>query len=204
LKVGLAHLARGDHGLAHEYFARAWALLDLDAWYRWRWHIPLLRARGALALAEGRHDEAWRFATESLAMATASDSRKHVARAQRLRGEVLAATAKLVEAAQTLAGSVGLAETIGALPEVWIGEAALGRVLASLGRDPEARLARAADTVELIAAKLETRRLRQSFLGSAPILEVYQALGRRPRVGAGPPRTTHREIQPGGRRDTNC
>jgi tetratricopeptide (TPR) repeat protein len=187
LKAGLAHLARGDHGLADEFFGRAWALLELDAWFRWRWHIPLLRARGALALAEGRHDEAWRFAAESLAMATASDSRKHVARARRLQGEVLAATGRLAEAAATLAESVGLAEAIGSLPEVWVGQATLGRVLARLGRDREAErhLTRAADTIEALVGKLETPRLSRTFLAAAPVVEVYRALGRRPPAAEG-------------------
>ena len=56
LKVGLAHLERGAHGLAEAFFRRAWALLEEDTWLRWRWHIPLLRARGELAMAEGRFD----------------------------------------------------------------------------------------------------------------------------------------------------
>jgi tetratricopeptide (TPR) repeat protein len=64
LKVGLAYLQRGEHGRAEEFFRRAWALLEEDIFLRWRWHIPLLRAPGELALAEGRCDEAWSFAMQ--------------------------------------------------------------------------------------------------------------------------------------------
>jgi tetratricopeptide (TPR) repeat protein len=88
VKAGLAYLQRGEHGPAEECFRRAWALLEEDVWFRWRWHIPLLRARGEFALAEGRHDEAWTLAAQSLDLATQTDSRKHVARALRLQGEV--------------------------------------------------------------------------------------------------------------------
>ena len=102
LKVGLAHLAREDHGLAEEFFRRAWDLLEEDVWYRWRWHIPLLRARGKLALAERRYDDAWLYAAQSLEMAKQSDSRKHVARAQRLQGDILAARGQLEAAASAL------------------------------------------------------------------------------------------------------
>jgi ATP/maltotriose-dependent transcriptional regulator MalT len=112
LKVGLAHLQRGEHGAAEEYFRRAWALLEEDVWFRWRWHIPLLRARGELALAEGRLDEAWTFATQSLEMATQTDSRKHVARAQQLQGEILAANGRLDDAARAVEASVRLAESL--------------------------------------------------------------------------------------------
>ena len=106
LKVGLAHLERGEHGLAEEFFRRAWALLEEDIFLRWRWHIPLLRARGELALAEGRLDEAWSFATQSLELATQTDSRKHVARAQRLQGDILAASESARRRGARL-GSVG-------------------------------------------------------------------------------------------------
>ena len=58
LKAGLVHLERTDYGRAEEFFLRAWALLELDDVSRFRWYIPLLHARGALALARGRHDEA--------------------------------------------------------------------------------------------------------------------------------------------------
>jgi class 3 adenylate cyclase/tetratricopeptide (TPR) repeat protein len=63
VKAGLAHFYRGEHGLAKAYFHRAEALLEADTWLRWRWHMALLHAFGELALAEGRHDEAWTYAT---------------------------------------------------------------------------------------------------------------------------------------------
>jgi ATP/maltotriose-dependent transcriptional regulator MalT len=182
LKVGLAHLERGEPGHAEEFFRRAWTLLEEDIFLRWRWHIPLLRACGELALTQGHHDQAWTYASQSLELATQTDSRKHVARAQRLQGEVLAASGRLAEAAQTLATSVHLAEHIQTPREVWLGQAALGKVLAQLGRDKEAeaQLTQATQTIEAIAANLQTPRLRYSFLNAVPVLEVYEALGHRP------------------------
>src|SRR5207302_1730862 len=120
---------------------------------RWRWHIALLHAFGQLALAQGRHDEAWTSAAQSLELATQTDSRKHVACAQRLQGEVLAASGRLEEAAQTLVTSVHLAERLQTPREVWLGQAALGKVLARLGRDKEAeaQLTQATQTIAAIA-----------------------------------------------------
>ncbi|MGH8542583.1 MAG: AAA family ATPase [Gammaproteobacteria bacterium] len=182
LKVGVAHLERADLGSAAAFFDRAWALLDEDAFLRWRWHIPLLRARGELALAEGRFDDAWNFATQSLDMATRTSSRKHVARAQRLQGEILAATGRLEAAQEPLGASVALAESLGTPREVWVGKAALGRVFARLGRDKDAEdsLVEAAQTIETIAGKLTTPSLRLSFLRAEPVVDVYRTLGRRP------------------------
>ena len=69
LKAGLVHFERSDYGHAEEFLLRAWSLLDTDDVTRFRWHIPLLHARGALALARSRYDEAGQFATESLELA---------------------------------------------------------------------------------------------------------------------------------------
>jgi hypothetical protein len=149
---------------------------------RWRWHMALLHALGELALTQRHHHQAWTYAARSLELATQTDSRKHVARAQRLPGEILAASGRLAAAAQALATSVHVAEHIQTPREVWLGKAALGKVLARLGRDREAevQLIEAVQTIEGIATNLQTPCLRHSFLSAAPVLEVYAALGHRP------------------------
>jgi hypothetical protein len=105
-----------------------------------------------------------------------------MARAQRLQGDILAASGRFEEAAWTLAASVQLAEHIQTPREVWLGKAALGKVLTQLGRDKEAeaQFIQATQTIEAIAANLQTPRLRYSFLSAEPVLEVYTALGHRP------------------------
>ena len=87
-----------------------------------------------------------------------------------------------MEAAQALATSVQLAERLQTPREVWLGQAALGKVLARLGRDKEAeaQFTQATQTIEAIAANLQTPRLHHSFLNAVPVLEVYAALGHRP------------------------
>jgi tetratricopeptide (TPR) repeat protein len=182
LKLGLAYLYRDEHARAQEAFQRAWALLEEDVWFRWRWHIALLRALGEFALSERRLDEAWSYATQSLDLATQTDSRKHAARAQWLQGEVLAASGRFDEAAQVLAASVRLAESLQTPREVWLGKAALGKVLARLGReqDAEAHFMQAARTIEAITEKLQTPSLRRSFLSAEPVVDIYRTLGRRP------------------------
>jgi len=182
VKAGLAYLYRGEHGPAEACFRRAEALLEADAWLRWRWHMALLHAFGELALTQGHHDAAWTYATQSLELATQTDSRKHIARAQRLQGEVLAARGQLEEAVQALAASVCLAEHIQTPREEWLGKAALGKVLTRLGRDKEAeaQLTQATQTIAAIAANLQTLRLRHSFLSAVPVLQVYEVLGHQP------------------------
>ena len=183
-KTGLAYFALGDFALADKFFLRAWELLqDKDEFVRWRWQMVLLRGRGELALARGRRDEAWKFATESLDLASKTVSRKHVARAQWLQGEILAASGRFDEAARTLDASATLAEQIGTPREIWIARSALGRVLGKLGRDNEveAQFVKAADAIEAISSKLKTRALSRSLLNSETVRAVYKALGRQPR-----------------------
>jgi ATP/maltotriose-dependent transcriptional regulator MalT len=161
---------------------RAEALLEADTWLRWRWQIALLHAWGELALTQGHPDQAWSYAIQALALATQTDSRKHITRAQRLQGAILAARGRLEEAVQTLATSVQVAAQMQTPREMWLGQAALGTVLLRLGRDQEAEahLTQATHTIEAIATTLHTPRLRHSFLGAAPVLEVYAVLGHRP------------------------
>ena len=109
-KAGIAYFELGNFALADKFFLRSRELLeDEDDLARWRWQMVLLRGRGELALARGRRDEAWKFATESLNLASKTVSRKHIARAQWLQGEILAAGGRLDEAAKTLDASAMLA-----------------------------------------------------------------------------------------------
>jgi hypothetical protein len=75
IENGPGHLERTEYASAEEFFLRAWGLLEIDDVSRLRWYIPLLHARGALALARGRYDEAGQFATESLELARKTSSR---------------------------------------------------------------------------------------------------------------------------------
>ena len=186
VKAGLAHLYRSEHGHAEACFRRAEDLLEKDIWMRWRWQVALLGGRAELALAEGRHDYAWACANRSLDLAMQSGSRKHTVRAQRLQGEILAANGKLDEAAQKLTASVRLTDELQTPREAWLGRAALGKVLARLGREKEAeaQFTQAIQTIEALAAELRTPRLRRSFLGAAAVTEVFEAAGRRPPSGA--------------------
>jgi len=179
-KLGLAYLYRGEHGAADRAFREAESLRELDDWGRWTWEISLWRSRGELALAERKYDEAWTWASRSLDAATRCRQRKHAARAVRLQGEILAAQGRLADAADTLGVSLERARELGTARESWLGHAALGSVLARLGRDNDAErhLTEAVRTVESIAANLVTPAMRRSFLAAEPVARVFRALGR--------------------------
>jgi class 3 adenylate cyclase/tetratricopeptide (TPR) repeat protein len=182
LKAGLVHFERSEQGRAEEYFLRAWALLEREDIARWRWQIPLLHARGALALARGRYEEAWKYAVQALEMATRTWARKHAARAQRLQGEILAARGRFEEGAAMLEASVKLAEELKTPRESWMGRSALGKVLDRLGKDQQAEdeFRKAVATIEAVAHRLKSPALAGSFLAAEPVREIYRILGTRP------------------------
>jgi tetratricopeptide (TPR) repeat protein len=135
LKVAAAHLLRGEGELAREFLDRAGSLLDVDVWGRWRWQMALLRARGELALAQGRAEEAWRHAIASAELAARCDASKHLTQARRLQGQILVARDRLEEALEPLTEAVDLAERLGAVRDVWLKSVGLGGLLARRGRD---------------------------------------------------------------------
>ena len=184
LKAGLVHLERTDYGRAEEFFGRAWELLNIDDFVRWRWHIPLLHARGALALACNNHEEAWNFAVESLELARKTCASKHEVRAQRLQGEILAARGRLNEALPLIQRSVDLARKLQTRRDIWLGNLVLAKIFIRLGKDDaaEASFSNAADTIESILTTLTTDSLIRSFVAAPQILEVFQAVGRHPKI----------------------
>jgi tetratricopeptide (TPR) repeat protein len=184
LKAGQAYFELADYGRAEVFFSQTWALLDSDNVLRWRWHIPLLHARGALALALGDADEAWRFATESLDLARKTCARKHEARAQRLQGEILSASGRTNQAVPLFQSSAALAQELQTRRDIWMGTLALGKALMRLGKDKEAEAAfkTSAETIELIASALKTNSLINSFLSAPLVREVFQTFGRRPPI----------------------
>jgi tetratricopeptide (TPR) repeat protein len=184
LKAGLVHLESYEYDRAEEFFLRAWGLLDADLSGRTRWQIPLLHARGSLALARGNHEEAWRFATESLELARKTYARKHEPRAQRLQGEILAATGRANEALALIQASVSSAKGLQTPRDIWMGTLAVGKLLTRVGKDKEAEVAfnTACATIESIAAGLKTDVLVRSFIAAPPVLEAFKVLGRQPPI----------------------
>ena len=115
-------------------------------------------------------------------MATRTDSQKHIARTHKLHGDLHTSSGRLEEARKQYSASIAVAEQIGVLRELWMGNAALGNVLERLGQETEAemQLRQASQTIEDIAAKLRTPRLRQHFLSAPQVQSVYDSLGQRP------------------------
>ena len=158
MNLGSDALRAGQRTQAREHFARAAALIDRDDWFTWRYRMRLLVGLGELALLEGAPEQALAFATQALALADPTGSRKHAGRARLLRGRaLLAAGAPPAEALAPLEQAQALARASGHPPLLWSSARELARLHARLGHEAEAAACRAEAraTIEAVAGRIQ-------------------------------------------------
>jgi predicted ATPase/class 3 adenylate cyclase len=177
---GDAFLAKGDLSAAAEVLDEAHALTrDKSAfdWMRWRCEVHNLVSLGELALARDDPAAATRFANESLEAGTATQSRKYMIRAWRLKGEAARAYRRWDEAEAALREALALATTLDAPRELWKTHAALGRFHAERKRPDEAASAyhAARRVVDRVLVQLRDPRLRSGMESASLIQEIRQA-----------------------------
>ena len=121
---------------------------------------------------------------ESLELARKTCARKHEARARRLVGEILAARGRLNEALPLIQGSVDLAHKLQTRRDIWLGNLVLAKTFIRLGKDKDAEtsFSYAAETIESILTTLKTDSLVRSFVAAPQVIEVFQAVGRHPKI----------------------
>jgi class 3 adenylate cyclase/tetratricopeptide (TPR) repeat protein len=148
-----------------------------DRWMLWRYAQHLFHSYGELWLARGDPDRALAYADECLRLAEASDSRKNVVKARRLRGQALLAQGKPAEAEPELVAALALAEGVCNPPQLWRSHAALGDLRRAQGRPDDAREAYrdALSVVERVAAGLADEALRERLLDSPHVQGIRQA-----------------------------
>ncbi len=147
-----------------------------DAWFRWRYNIRLQAGTAALALKEGRLDDAFADATRLRESAERYEAGKYVAvahnlmaAASRRRGDIQTAIAHLHSAREQLQRNPA--------PLVaWKTHAALGRLLAEAG-DSKAAMEAYGESARLIrgiAAETRDENLRNTFLASRAVKQVFE------------------------------
>ena len=155
---------------------QAEAARDHDVWMRWRHNIRLQAALAEHWLAARDLGKAETYGQELLRVATRYQSRKYIAAAHRLLGEVAAARNLFVEAETQFQTAVALLQQYPAPLLAWKTYAAWGRIRLENG-DPglagkafdEARL-----IITQLAANTDEEDLRQTFLNSVPVREVFE------------------------------
>jgi tetratricopeptide (TPR) repeat protein len=145
-----------------------------DRWMLWRYAQHLFHSHGELRLARGDPEMALAYADECLRGAEATDSKRNIAKARRLRGQVFLARGELAAAEAELARALDIARRLGNPPQIWKTLVAVGDVRHARGDRAGAGRAyrEALAIVEEVAAHLADAPLREVFLTSPHVRQI--------------------------------
>jgi len=181
------HLCLGEIGTAETILIEADARLRTGAFdshlWRWQMRVGLMFAR--LCLTKGDLDRAETHLGEGLRIAQPTESRRHLAEAHRIRGEIRLAAGRVGEAQAELRRALEIAETTAAPRAIWETAGALGRALAP-AREAEAREAyrRALQALHTALPRIPRAELRETLLRSEPVARFTEEAAR---LGVHPP-----------------
>ncbi len=145
-----------------------------DHWMLWRYAQHLFHSYGELWLLRGDDEKALAYAGDCLELAAASESRKNIVKARRLRAQVFLAQGKLAEAEQEIDRALQIAQEIGNPPQLWKTFVALGELRQAQGQ-PEKTYQAYHDALAIIdgvAADLTDASVRETFLTSPHVEHI--------------------------------
>jgi tetratricopeptide (TPR) repeat protein/predicted Ser/Thr protein kinase len=179
INLGIDHGQSGRGEKTAAAFHEVEQIFRRDAWFRWRYQIRLQAGAGEHQLALGDLARAEEHAQRLLETAAHYQARKYVAVAHKLLAEVAIARGDLTTAAAELAAALDALQAYPVPIVAWKIYAALGRLCALRGDAAGARraFAQAAAVVKEIADGMNEERLRNVFLNSAPVREVFVGAG---------------------------
>jgi class 3 adenylate cyclase/tetratricopeptide (TPR) repeat protein len=177
--LGDAFLMKGDLTLAHEFYERVHRVVKDPAthdWMKWRYSTHLFASLGEYWLRRGQPAKAQKYVDQSLAIAVPTKSRKYLAKAWLLRGEIAKANRDWDEAQTWFRQALDTARTIGNPPSKWRAHMAMGRLHYEAERFDLAREEfRAARTVvDGIKSNVHDSELLSGLDGSEEIRLIYE------------------------------
>ncbi|HVG29359.1 MAG TPA: protein kinase [Pyrinomonadaceae bacterium] len=180
INLGIDHGRAGRGEKTASAFREVEQIFRRDAWFRWRYQIRLQAAAAEHQLALGDLASAEEHAQRLQETATRYRARKYVAVSHKLLAEVALARGDLEATAEELDAALGVLRTHPVPIVAWKTYADLGRLRALRGDEAGAleAFSRAAAIVDGIAAAVREERLRDVFLNSAPVREVFAGAGR--------------------------
>ncbi len=180
-RINLAenHLLRGETEIAREHLDLVYQYSKNPKYFfvRARWKPRCLLNLGELWLGEGDLEKAQAFLDESRedGWIDKFPFRKYQVRAQRLQGTIFAAREKPEEAQEEFRQALEIAEELGNPTQLWRTHQALGIIYRGNGNETKAgqQFGKSLAVVEDIAAGLSDPGLKEGFLNSLPIREVF-------------------------------
>ncbi|UCE55630.1 MAG: hypothetical protein JSV31_09340, partial [Desulfobacterales bacterium] len=185
LNLGDNLLALGRLGEAEEHFHKVEHIVrnpqSQDQFLLWRYSQHLFHSYGELWFDRGDFDKAIAYADECLALAEQSNTQKNIVKGRRLRGQVFLAQDKLEKARKELSIALSVAVRVGNPTQLWKTYAVLGDLLQVRDQLDDAHRAYgdALSVIEGVAAELQDKSLRDTFLSSHYVQEIRQKAHRK-------------------------
>jgi serine/threonine protein kinase/tetratricopeptide (TPR) repeat protein len=175
LGIDFDHIGKSEETLSK--FHEAESIFERDAWFRWRYNIRLQAGTCEHWLAQGDLDQAGDYADRLLEVANQYQAHKYVALGHKLRAEILVARGNLGDAESELNAALEELRNYPAPLVAWKTYALLGRLRSQSGKLTVSReaYAQAAAVVSSIAASTKDEELRQTFLNSFAIEQVFSS-----------------------------
>jgi len=174
LGIDFDHTGKGEETLSK--FHEAESIFERDAWFRWRYNIRLQAGTCEHWLAQNDLEQAGDYADRLLEVANRYEAHKYIALGHKLRAELRMAHGNLSDAETELNAALEQLRNYPAPLVAWKTYALLGRLRSQSGNVSGSReaYAQAATIVNSITASTNDEELRQTFLNSLAIEQVFR------------------------------
>ena len=174
LGIDFNHTGKSEHTLPK--FNEAESIFDVDAWFRWRYNIRLQAGTSEYWLAKGDLDKAREYALRTLETARHFECHKYIAVAHKLLGQIATTRGDFTEAEKAFNTALDELWEFPVPIVTWKVYAEMGRQKSQSGDTVGSReaFAKAANTVNSIAANVKDEKLRETFLNSAAVKDVLK------------------------------
>ncbi len=174
INLGHDYLVLGEAGRALEHLQAAERLFDQDVWFRWRYKIRLQAELASYWIVRGDLKAATAFATASLQLAANTLSRKHMAWAHKLLGDIAVLEDRVEDSQREFTAALHILDGHPCPVIAWRILKAWADVAKRLKDDSASAdlLGRARAVVQSLASSIHDDKLRQRFLAAKPVRDL--------------------------------
>jgi tetratricopeptide (TPR) repeat protein len=174
VNLGHDYLELGDPACAFVHLQAAKRLFDQDVWFRWRYNLRLQAELARCWITRGDLKAAASHATASLQLAEATLSRKHLAWAHKLLGDVAVLEERVEDGQRHYATALDVLQRHPCPTIEWKILTAAGELTQRQRNDFACAefLGRARAVVQSLAGAIQDDKLRQGFLAAKPVRDL--------------------------------
>jgi tetratricopeptide (TPR) repeat protein len=134
--------------------------------------------KSELSLTKGDYSKAMDFAEDTLVQGQNKAAKKYISMGWKLQGDVFMAMEKFAEATNCFEKARDLADQMGYPPLIWKTRFSLGQIYNQQGKYEAAKesIAKAGAIIKQMASNVSDSEVKQTFLNSKPIQDVYNQL----------------------------